>query len=105
MPRRDVKTEREIREAIVDYVERYGATSTRTIADYVHSQLGEAARLLLGEVMTTNWTAFEYNEVRFMIAGAGAEWELKVEDVKIEQDFTSFQQAYDYAVAYINGKG
>jgi transcriptional regulator of NAD metabolism len=41
MPRRDVKTEREIREAIVDYVERYGATSTRTIADYVHSQLGE----------------------------------------------------------------
>jgi hypothetical protein len=41
MPRRDVKTEREIREAIADYVERYGATSTRTIAEYVQSQLGE----------------------------------------------------------------
>ena len=55
--------------------------------------------------MTTNWTAFEYNEVRFMIAGSGSKWELKVEDVKIEQDFVSFQQAYDYAEAYISGKG
>lgn len=55
--------------------------------------------------MTPNWTAFEYNEVRFFIAGEGSKWELKVEDAKIEQDFTSFQQAYDYAVVYINGKG
>ena len=40
MPRKDVKTEREIREAIEDYVNTYGAASTRTIADYVYSQLG-----------------------------------------------------------------
>lgn len=55
--------------------------------------------------MIQSLTAFEYNEVRFFISGAGAKWELKVEDAKIEQDFTSFQQAYDYAVVYINGKG
>lgn len=40
MSRRDVKTEREVREAIKDYVETYGAASTSTIADYVQSQLG-----------------------------------------------------------------
>ena len=40
MPRKDVKTEREIREAIRDYVNTYGASSTSTIADYVQSQLG-----------------------------------------------------------------
>ena len=55
--------------------------------------------------MTPNWTAFEHEDVRFMISGAGSKWELKVEDVEIEQDFTSFKQAYDYAVVYINGKG
>ena len=40
MPRRDVKTEREIREAIEDYVKSYGPDSTSTIANYVESQLG-----------------------------------------------------------------
>ena len=40
MTRRDVKTEREVREAIRDYVNTYGAASTSTIADYVQSQLG-----------------------------------------------------------------
>jgi hypothetical protein len=41
MTRRDLKTEREIREAIIDYIETNGADSTRTIADYVESQLGK----------------------------------------------------------------
>ena len=40
MTRRDVKTEREVREAIRDYVNTYGATSTSTNADYDQSQLG-----------------------------------------------------------------
>jgi hypothetical protein len=49
-----------------------------------------------------NWTALEHDEVRFFISGADDNWQLKVEDVKIEQDFTSFQAAYDYAIVYIN---
>jgi hypothetical protein len=49
-----------------------------------------------------NWTALEHDEVRFFISGADDNWQLKVEDVKIEQDFTSFQTAYDYAIVYIN---
>lgn len=40
MSRRDVKTEREVRDAIRDYVKNYGVASTSTIADYVASQLG-----------------------------------------------------------------
>ena len=52
----------------------------------------------------TNWTAFEHDEVRFFISGAGKSWELKIEDVKINQDFTSFQAAHDYATAYIDSK-
>jgi hypothetical protein len=54
--------------------------------------------------MTASWTAFEHDEVRFFISGAGDNWQLKVEDVKIEQDFTSFQAAYDYACTYIDSK-
>jgi hypothetical protein len=38
--RRDEKIEREIKDAIRDYVSTYGANSTRTIADYVEGQLG-----------------------------------------------------------------
>ena len=41
MSRRDMKMEWKIREAIADYVRAYGAASTRTIAEYVRSQLGE----------------------------------------------------------------
>ena len=52
--------------------------------------------------MTPNWTAFEYNEVRFMIAGAGGKWQIKVEDYQIELIFDSFQKAYDYAKVYID---
>jgi hypothetical protein len=52
--------------------------------------------------MTASWTAFGHDEVRFFISGADDNWQLKVEDVKIEQDFTSFQAAYDYAIVYIN---
>lgn len=40
MSRRDPKTERQIKEAIEDYISKYGASSTRTIADYVASELG-----------------------------------------------------------------
>ena len=40
MSRRDPKTEREVKQAIEDYVRTYGAASTRTIADYVAGQLG-----------------------------------------------------------------
>lgn len=40
MARRDPKLEREIKDAIADYIRSYGAASTRTIADYVEGQLG-----------------------------------------------------------------
>ena len=40
MARRDPKLEREIKDAIKDYIDTYGAASTRTIADYVEGQLG-----------------------------------------------------------------
>lgn len=40
MSRREAKTEREIKDAIQDYVSTYGVTSTRAIADYVEGQLG-----------------------------------------------------------------
>ena len=40
MGRRQKDKERQVKEAIADYVRNYGVTTTRDIADYVNSQLG-----------------------------------------------------------------